>query len=91
MEKATAGRSYHLKDRVNKGNRMELLKLRTLNRGACRAGTRPSAWGPFSAGTGALLLRGGAVHHCAHRSLRREPLLAGANIFDDGIMHLFLH
>lgn len=44
----------------------------------------------FFAGIGALQLRGGAVHSYKQRPLRRGHLLAGANVFDDGIMHLFL-
>lgn len=44
----------------------------------------------FSAGLGVLQLSGGAMQSWEHRPLRRGHLIAGATVFDDSIMYLFL-
>lgn len=76
---------------MNQGDRVELLKLRSLERGACRAKTQPSAWGPyFSADVGVLQLRGGAMQSRKHRPLERGHLVAETNVFDDGMLHLLV-
>lgn len=76
---------------MNQGYRVELLKLRILERAACRAKTQPSVWGThFSADVGVLQLRGGAMPSWKHRPLERGHLGAEANAFDDGMMHLLV-